>query len=149
VPKAEAEHRIRQWLRVHAAADPESVTVDDVVAGTGVSRGAVSQSGPWQAFEGERKKRRAGGERAIPLDKVLLGRPDDSQDTPFEIASRHEDEEDWTEILQRVESPAERDRLNALPDKDRQLLLESYRESRRGAAAEGSRPVRRERSRRS
>ena len=131
VPKNEADIRVRKWLLANSKADPDAVTVSKIAAATGVSRGAVSNNSMWQAFHGERKRRRTGKVRTVPLTGgMLVVMPAETADDPADIAAENENA---------TRSAAPRDRaaeLAALID-EQQL------------DADDRRPARRERSRRS
>jgi hypothetical protein len=58
-----------------------------VARGTGVSHGGVCNTAAWRAFEAERKRRRSGGARIVPLSGDMLHvRPDDRVADPSEVA---------------------------------------------------------------
>jgi hypothetical protein len=151
VPTEEANIRVRDWLKEHAKADPEKVTIRDVVEGTGVSQGGVHNTPAWRAFQEEREKQKGGEPRTVHLSKGIEGsRPDDTEDSPVENAIQNEEDvKDWEEIMQLAESPEERTKLKNLPEGKRQELIKYHREQRQDDGDDRRGREGRERSRRS
>jgi hypothetical protein len=150
VPRAEANVLVRDWLQKHGKADPEKVTLRAVAEATGVSTGGVAKTSAWKVFEEERKKRRRGALRTVPLSEgILRNKGDDTEDSPPENAIQREDEETWQAILQKAESSTKRADLLQLSDGDRQKLIEACRQQREDEEGDRRGRDRRERSRRS
>lgn len=71
VPLAEAEIRVREWLKKHAPGNPAAITRDAVAKGTGVSPATVSRTCAWKAF---RERRDAEKQPPRPRERSLSGR---------------------------------------------------------------------------
>jgi hypothetical protein len=151
IPKAEANVLVRDWLARQGAEDPRTVTVRAVNKGTGVSVGQISNLPSWRAFEEARSNKRNGaGPRTVPLsNRILLNKPEHGAGDPAEIAAQNEEDEVWTEIVQRAESSTERARLTNLSGLKRTELIEAYLRQKRDTEDDCREPPRRERSRRS
>jgi hypothetical protein len=93
VPQAEAENRVRDWLKENAKKNPDAVTRDEVAKAIGVSGGAVSKTSAWKVFRDGRKARRKPVERPIPLTKKMEAVIPSDIELPDELAALMEEQE--------------------------------------------------------
>ncbi len=63
---------VRDHLLKHAKNDPWLVTVAKIVAATGASAGLIQETPEWRAFHTDRKRRRGGTLRTVPLTDDML-----------------------------------------------------------------------------
>ena len=79
---AEAEIRVREWLRKNAKDNPAAITRDAVAAGTGVSGSTVSRTSAWKAFRERRDANAQPKPREVPLTRGILSvmKGDDGRD---------------------------------------------------------------------
>jgi hypothetical protein len=71
IPLAEANIRVRDWLEANAKENPLAVTRDAVADATGVSKGQVSNTLAWKAFQEGRSKLKQGSVREVPLSEEM------------------------------------------------------------------------------
>ncbi len=104
VPKDEAEIRVRKWLEQNAKANPFAVTRDGVADGTGVSKGMVSNTAAWKAFQERRKADAKPKGREIPLTDSMIAVIPNRDARPDKLAALIEE--------QKLEQQAEESRCH-------------------------------------
>ncbi|HEY2787425.1 MAG TPA: hypothetical protein VGJ05_20890 [Fimbriiglobus sp.] len=98
-PLAEAEILVREWLNKNAKVNPGAVLRDGVAAETGVSRGNVSKSAAWKAFQEKRNAKKKPGVRELRLPESMQAilpaacvRPDEPSELFELIEAQAEDQ---------------------------------------------------------
>jgi len=71
IPAGDAEVRVRDWLVVNAKKNPSDIRRDAVAEGTGVSKGAVSNTAAWKAFKQRRDADSKPVVREVPLTATM------------------------------------------------------------------------------
>jgi hypothetical protein len=82
IPLAEAEVRVREWLKKYAKRNPAAITRDMVAVGADVSTASVSRTAAWQAFRQKRDAKAKPRVREVPLTRGMLSvlKGDDGRD---------------------------------------------------------------------
>lgn len=119
---------VLRWLTLNAVNDPMAVTIRDVSAGTGMSVGSVAKTPAWREFQDRRKATARGEVRfgIMSFRDLNLLTAGWEPDPAALAAARDESESVWAEVLGLAGTPAEREKLAALPDDDRLDLIREY-----------------------
>ncbi len=92
IPLAEAEVRVREWLKANAKANPAAITRDAVAKGTGISAGQVSNTSAWKAFRDRRNAESKPKAREVPLTDAMRSVVPSDSEKPDELAALMEEQ---------------------------------------------------------
>ena len=109
--QAETDVLVSDYLRRHARNDPESITIDAILAAIGSSRGAIAKSTFWKTFHAARlSEKEPKKPRTIPLSSSMLATmPDRNAADPAKaeldlLMKEQKEEQDRDERRQRRRS---------------------------------------------